>query len=387
MDINAVYKTLNDEQEQALFRMLEHVVGQRKSTAIVARAPGGTGKTYVARFLVNLLSRYGCLGTMCSFTGKAAGQLAKSGLPARTCHSLLYRPILDSKGNLTGWGRRTMDEIHHEIGSFIIVDEASMIPKKMHEELMAIRRPIIYLGDYDQLPPVDDTDVEFNVMTSTIGEVITLQKIERFAEDSGIAFICSRLREQNSIPRVKKPGLSVVPKATVDQLQFHKNNRFDVVLCGTNKKRKSMNNIIRNARGYKEEFAEQGEQIICLRNDVIEDVQVWNGEMFEVISSAPHEEPGYITLELKSMDYSNKKLIVHTTEESWTTEKSEKTSSRLECNLGLFAFGYCISVHKSQGSTFGNVLFYDQDVSFFLDQRRFRYTACSRASDSLTIAI
>ena len=54
--------------------------------------------------------------------------------------------------------------------------------------------------------------------------------------------------------------------------------------------------------------------------------------------------------------------------------------------LDKFDLGSCVSVWKSQGSEYKNLLFYDENVSYFVDRTKFRYTAVTRAKEKITIA-
>lgn len=381
------YRDLSEEQTAAFMGILQCVVNKSQSAisaeerSVVLRAPAGTGKTYVARHIAEFLSRSGLTATNVAFTGRAASQLTKNGLPARTCHSLLFKAILDHNGDLLRWEEKTKNEILQDCGDVICCDEGSMIPLSMHKQMTAIGKPIIYLGDYDQLPPVDDQGTEFNVMVNFSAPVFSLVTSRRFDDDSGIGFICAKLRQENSLPRMVKQGLSSVPKSKVFTKSYHEKNQFDVIVCGTNKTRKKLNDLVRNARGYYGETPEVGELVVCLKNDVINNTKINNGEVFRV-DNIINGDP-FCTYYLTSIDEDNKSVIVRVQNETWQTEKVEFKRNEKFCTFG---YAYALSCHKVQGSSFKSVLFVDEDVSYFLDQRRYRYTGCSRAMDKLVVA-
>ena len=50
-----------------------------------------------------------------------------------------------------------------------------------------------------------------------------------------------------------------------------------------------------------------------------------------------------------------------------------------------FVNGYAATVFKCQGSEFDMPLYYDEDVSWFVDQRKFRYTGITRAKQKLVL--
>ena len=382
-----IYSDLSEEQTNAFIGILNSVINRANGAmlpeqrSVLLKAPAGTGKTYVARHVAKFLDRAGMSVSCVAFSGRAASQLSKSGLPARTCHSLLYKPVLNEDGDLIRWEVKTKQEVLAEAGDVLICDEGSMIPLKMHKELIALGIPLIYLGDYDQLPPVDEDDANFNVMENFNVPTFSLVENRRFDETSGIGHICSRLRQENTLPRIVMHGLKCTPKTKVFNVQYHRENDFDVIVCGTNKTRKRLNEIVRSARGFSSETPDVGEYVVCLKNDIIAEKRINNGEVFVVENVITGDTYG--TYYLTSIDNAGKHVIVRVQNHTWVDEKVEFKRDEKFCSFG---FAYALSCHKVQGSSFKRVLFIDEDVSFFLDQRRYRYTGVSRAMEHLTIA-
>ena len=377
---------LEGEQLTAFNRIVEFLVNDfsRTSNTLVFSAEGGCGKTYVLRKVVKFLTDSMYHVSVVAFTGRAASQLEDDGISAQTCHSLLYKPKFDTRGVLVGWEKKETREILEVCRNGIIVDESSMIPKDMHEIFVSLGVPIVYTGDDEQLPPVDPNDKDFNAMTvlPSSGGIVRLTENRRFDANNGIGFITKHLRTNNSIPRVKKDCLSFVRKSEVLTEAFHRTNRYDVVVCGTNKIRKKLNNHIRSARGYNDLIPDIGERIVCLRNmATVDGVKVNNGELFIVKAVFPGEVMSRFIVESEK----GVSASVNVLNDTWIDEEAPMTSGNV--NLFVFGYGYALSCHKCQGSTFGSVLFVDEDVSYFLDQKKFRYTGCSRAAKSLTIAI
>jgi superfamily I DNA/RNA helicase len=52
-----------------------------------------------------------------------------------------------------------------------------------------------------------------------------------------------------------------------------------------------------------------------------------------------------------------------------------------------FDFGYCLTVHKAQGSEWGNVLLFEESSGYWDDdyRRKWMYTAVTRSNDRLLI--
>lgn len=377
---------LHEEQKQAFDIALRHLINQDfYSKYMILNGAGGSGKSYVINTMTSMLDKDALnpKGTVLAFTGRACTQLNKDGINARTCHSLLFEPIVDADGNLIKFEKRPTKDILDNAGSFLIVDEASMIPKDIFEALDGLGLPILFVGDNSQLPPVDRTNPDFSVMESLDCPVLTLVENHRQTKDSGIERLCSHLREEDSIKKIRAPDLRYIPKSKITK-EFFENNEFDVVACGTNKMRKKVNALIRAAKGFDPSvLPQEGEQVVCTKNTMIAEKRISNGEIF-VVDGAIYGD-SISKYFMKSVD-TGEVHIVNVLNTCWEDEYSSRTASDGR-PLGSFAYGYCLSVHKCQGSTIENVLFIDENVRFFLNQQRFRYTAVSRASKKLTIAI
>lgn len=376
---------LEGEQLDAYTRIIDYLRGDRDSNVLIFTAPGGTGKTFVLRKVVTSPELACKRLAVVAFTGRAASQLSDDGISAMTCHALLYTPKLNEHGELVGWVKRDDKEIMEICGDGLIVDEASMIPYSMHEIFIGLNVPIIYAGDIAQLPPVDPDGGDFNAMSTleSDGGILTLTKNYRFDENNGIGFMANHLRENDTIPRVKKTALFYTRKSAVYTEQFHADHQYDIVICGMNKTRKRINSVIRRARGYSNVMPEIGETVVCLRNSLSSDgSSISNGELFVVDGVIPGRDLSVWMLTGER----GGRFVVKVPNETWETELMPDRYKK-SAGISIFTYGYCVSCHKSQGSTFDDVLFVDEDVSFFLDRQKFRYTAVSRAAKNLTLAI
>lgn len=372
------------DDQQAIVDHIHHFFTASGKRASRLRANAGTGKTTVLGEAVKVLEADGFRACVVAPTGRAASQLRLRGIQASTFHSVMYRPELDKEGNLLDWVKKSNDEIASEIDGFIC-DEGSMIQRRIYQDLMSIGKPVFIAGDHNQLPPVDPTDDSgFNLMELLPSEFdggdVTLTVNRRTDESAiGIYTVINTLLEEDRIPRVKQNGLEYSPRSKVFDTGFHREREFDVVLCGTNKTRKRLNDIIRASRGFREPTPEVGEKVICLSNSVFGNTPISNGELFNIT--------GILDLGANVKQYSLEgengvQVSVPVHDETWETEKPPKWGK----GMGVFTFGNALSVHKSQGSTFKDVLFVDEDVSFFLNRQKFRYTACTRAAQNLMIA-
>ncbi|MBU1306438.1 MAG: ATP-binding domain-containing protein, partial [Alphaproteobacteria bacterium] len=50
-----------------------------------------------------------------------------------------------------------------------------------------------------------------------------------------------------------------------------------------------------------------------------------------------------------------------------------------------FTFGYCLTVHKAQGSQWDNVYLFDESFVFREERARWLYTGITRAAEKITV--
>ena len=124
--------------------------------------------------------------------------VVKPGDSISTIHSYMYTPELDAKGNIIGWRFKSMakkgdwpEQDEAPYADLFIVDEASMLPAELYNDLLEYGVPILGVGDHGQLPPikssfnlVQDPDVRL--------EEIHRQARERAAERASRRCWCSQ---------------------------------------------------------------------------------------------------------------------------------------------------------------------------------------------------
>ena len=52
-----------------------------------------------------------------------------------------------------------------------------------------------------------------------------------------------------------------------------------------------------------------------------------------------------------------------------------------------FTFGYCLTVHKAQGSQWDDVYLFDESFVFRDERRRWLYTGVTRAAEKITVVM
>jgi len=377
----------------------------------------GTGKTTLLGFLAAALREtraYIRIGFI-TYTGKASVVLGSKlhdmneGDFVGTIHSLIYYPLTDEKtGKVEGWYRKDSLDV-----DFIFVDEASMVGKEIWADLLEYRVPIIAIGDHGQLPPVGNTD--FNLMAEP---EFMLTEIHRQALESPIIQLSMVAREEGWIdygiyghgvaklhwtdPRCKKV------------IQAYDKESDLIALCGMNRTRVQINKMIRKNYGLSG-IPKVGEKLICLKNN--KNIGVMNGQIGKLVNISNVGKKFY-DLQMRmdglkfdlflyclkgafgkpfSQDAYNESNMLETKLELGDDLEKMYRADNPEYYMGLdekrkmwvdlFDFGYCVSVHKSQGSEWGRVIMFDERNSHQSDDdyTRWLYTGITRAKEKLII--
>lgn len=376
---------LYKDQAEVMYKSLKHFTHD-DDQIITLGASAGVGKTFTVRNIIKCATANGITLSAGAFTGRACQQLNTSGIDANTLHSILLNPVIDDAGNLLRWEDKPEKDIKEYIQDGIILDEASFIPLDMYLKFMDLGVKIMNCGDFMQLPSISSDSsgesIEFNAMLDTTDKVITLTKNRRFDEQSGIGRMATHLRNHNTIPRITADDISYVTKNTVYGEMFHRAHQYDIVVCGYNNTRHTLNALIRNARGFYSDIPEVGEQIMCMRNTVINNSKINNGEIYTIEWVTEKGDYSSFNILSECGKYRHKVDIMNA---KWFNESAPNRERKVPfCDFG---FGYTSTVHKAQGSTFGRVLMIDDDVSKFVDRQKWRYTGTTRAADHLTIAV
>ena len=363
----------------------------------------GTGKTTLIAELRRLLPKNACVA-FCCFTGKAtsvllsklkAAKCLKSRDSCSTIHSLIYDPVIDKRtGKVKGW--KLKDNMPY---NFIIMDEASMVNEELFADLSSYGIPILGVGDHGQLPPVSGS---LNLMADPD---IKLEKIHRQAEGNPIIKVSMAARLDGHIPYGSLGG-SVAKVAhkhdlIYDFLKHSKGFKNTILLCGFNSTRVDINKKLRAMMSRTSKDPQPGDRVVCLRNNK-ESVEcpIYNGILGTVIAAGKlhthyeaevdidGEEDRYFGpisftgFNNDKPDFEEKpvmRLVPDPNDSSALVKKKQR--------LDIFDFGYCLSVHKSQGSEWNRVMLFEQPCRYWSgpDWNRWLYTAVTRAKEQLLI--
>jgi exodeoxyribonuclease-5 len=351
---------------------------------------------------------------------KTTTEVESDGHYCGTIHSLLYTPKIDSEtGELVGWEKRGY--VDHGL---IVVDEASMVPREIYDDLEALGLPILAVGDHGQLAPVQGRD--FNLMGAPD---LRLERIHRQAEGNPVIQLSAEVRRTGRIDPgfADEKHIKIVPSwKDVGQtlkdifLRPPEDHRQTLevldtaVLCYTNKTRMKINRTARQLRFGQGVSADPmlGDVVVCLRN--LHDLGIYNGfrgfytSCPDVVSehwywikkkqlrttSGPHWIYGEIEFpqedRLLTGTVSRYHFMRYYPIRQFDDLEEFCFFPRSWPEVGpLFDFGYGLTVHKAQGSQFSEVVLIYERPGPVSDEnfRRWLYTAVTRASGRLTIAL
>jgi exodeoxyribonuclease V len=259
----------------------------------------------------------------------------------------------------------------------IILDECSMIDKAMADDLRSFNTPILVMGDPGQLPPVNGEGSFTNRQPDFF-----LDEIHRQAADSPIIELATMARQGIALPvGYSKNGVKVVnlTNAAVDE---HLHNPDTQVLCGLNRIRWAVTQIMRRELGFGGDLPLPGEKILCVKNNKKEGLFNGSCGILDKLDIAPD---GAWRISGLVEDRHQKNL--RTDPFMFRQHFDEGASQR---NYGLkcpneFDWGYVWSVHKAQGSGWPHVTLIDNSGSFRENKWKHLYTGITRAESGLTV--
>lgn len=317
----------------------------------------------------------------CAYTGKAASVLLQKSLPAQTLHSLIYHcEVVEGERIFI---LKDPDELEADL---VVVDEASMVPDDMREDLESLGIAILYTGDHGQLPPVKG---EGNVM---VNPVFKLETVHRQALESGIIKIATDVRQRKPLRCGVYGARKDVVVKRVKELENDTELllKADMVVCYKNTTRDDLNVKIRSHKGYKSQYPTIGEKLICVQNN--KKTGMYNGLVLLV--KAVKKEGSYLLMDLvdeTGKEYLNIRGATNYFEydDDGNRHPHPKQKNGSSDKLDLFEFAYAITGHKSQGSQWDNLVVIEERMfRQKMDIRiRWKYTTITRAAKQLTFYI
>lgn len=395
------------DQERALKRIDEWIkAGDSPRFSLGGYA--GTGKTTLAR---HIAENHGGDVRFAAFTGKAASVLRAKGCPgATTIHKLIYQAKGDSnqsvveqlqglitaeaekkdpdKAALQTWKndlRKALEdsdamfsrkeEAEISEADLVIIDESSMVDRRMGKDLESFGTPILYLGDPGQLLPVKGkshlgaNDYDF-----------VLEQIHRQAEGSAIIWLATQVRMGRGIEFGSHgDGLvKLLPKSSWDMQEVVDAGQ---VLTGTNTARHRITRSMRKFIGFEQMYPLANDKLVIRKND--HEKEILNGVTCRAIQEGILRN-GLLRLDI---EYDGHVLHEQLCCPGYFQENYEdRTSFRKGDGLTHVDYGYCITGHKAQGSQWNHVVIADDKmrVGDREARKRWLYTTITRAEERLT---
>lgn len=329
----------------------------------------GTGKSTLARHLAGDLKSV----KYAAFTGKAALVMRKRGCKgASTIHSLIYSMVSDSEGE----PQFRLDAESAAIDAdLIVIDEVSMVDEALGQDLLSFGTKVLVLGDPFQLPPVQGT----GFFTEATPDFM-LTEIHRQAEDNPIVRLSLDIREGKKLDYGSYGESKVISRADVDQEEVL---AFDQVLVGRNKTRLDYNNRLRELLELPHGEPTIGDRVVCLRNNPRK--KLLNGQIW-IVTDAKRKNAGKLELALAAEDVGGAMQEVKVkTHKDFFLGGEDKMAWPVRRQYDEFTFGYCLTVHKAQGSQWDSVYLFDESFVFREDAARWLYTGVTRASEKITV--
>lgn len=390
---------LTDKQQKGLDIAVNRYLNKEKYTIISGYA--GTGKSTLIKFIIAALPDIDENDVVfTSFTGKATEVLSKKG-NKNTCtlHKLLYKSVPRPDGTFF---RMPVETIPYKI---VVVDEISMVPKTLINQLAKYDIYVLGLGDPFQLPPIDKNEDNHLLEYPHV----FLDEIMRQAADSEIIQLTMKIRNGEKITPFKGKEVQVLSKNEINTGMFI---WADQILVATNAMRNQINTEMRTLLG-REGGPQDGDKIICCRN-YWDDMGTEGGFLVNgTIGYLKDIYPSFVPIP-SFTGYKNSSVdvicgnIVTDTEEEFHNLKMDKLmithgekslDSKTQYILGRnpkyqhlipyeFLYGYAITCHKAQGSEWGKVLVIEEKFPFNKEEHaRWLYTACTRASEKLVLIL
>ena len=329
----------------------------------------GTGKTTLARAIAE-----GVDGRVqfAAFTGKAALVMRGKGcVNAQTIHSLIYRPR-DSGAETPTF--ELYDDSPASRAKLIVIDECSMVDAELGRDLLTFGKPILVLGDPAQLPPIQGggffTEAEPDAM---------LTEVHRQAEDDPIVRISMQARAGERLTLGTFGESQVVRR---DELDPARVINADQVLVGRNATRRSYNVRMRERRGFTEPMPIAGDKLVCLRNN--RKKGLFNGGLW-IVKERKSRKTGALRLRLASDEETGGRDVKVSVRPECFSGEIETLEWMLRKRHDEFDFGYVLTVHKSQGSQWDDVVLFDESFAFPEHRARWLYTGITRAAKRLTV--
>jgi len=359
----------------------EAVITALTSGISVITGGAGVGKTLIIKEIVNIIKADGKRVCLIAPTGKASQRMKElTGEEAYTIHRRLgLNPYENNDKELV--------EINEDL---VIIDESSMIDANVFYKLISNineNTRILFVGDYNQLPPVG-VGLLFRELINS-GKINTIRLTETFRQgkDSSIYINSKKIIEgkndfkyDKDFEIIKTNSLVDIEKQTLKTINRLIEEGYDLddiqVLTPVRESSIGSKNINckiqdeKNKRVFGKKQTETtdengerqilrtGDRVIQIKNNY--DLKVFNGDIGKITK---------ISDELITVQYNH----------------LEEEVSYDSSNWNEIELAYALTIHKSQGSEFKVVIILLHSVNKHMNSRNLLYTAITRAKEKVII--
>ena len=340
----------------------------------------GTGKTTIIKGILSVLKRAGCKVLLAAPTGRAARRLeAAAGEKAQTVHRML-------EYNVSGtFGKNAEDLLEAQA---VIVDEASMLDIALFYHLLEalpLGCRLVLAGDVDQLPSVGPGSVLKDIIQSGKMPVVRLREIFRQAEISPIVRNAHRINRGMMPECVSDSDFSMMEfeeeeKAAAYITNFYadktRDGRWQALqvlspmhkgACGVRNLNSLLQMRVNPPSPEKNEILRPdgtvlrlGDKVMQIRNNYEKDV--YNGDIGQIVNIKEKEVTVWYP------DRQDDEYVCY----------SESEYDELQ-------LAYAMSVHKSQGSEYSQIVLALMPGHYIMLQRNLLYTAVTRAREKVVL--
>ena len=399
----------------------------------------GSGKSTILPYIIDACGLNQSQVAFCAPTGKAAKVMTSKlgGEVASTVHSLIYTPramktdqLLQQvqqlastlegairDGNLTDREMETLilqldvakkelnrsfdqpDDLRFTLNMdsrvvrsrLIVCDESSMINEEMAADIKMFGVPVLALGDSAQIQPIEGSRGLLRDAPDFF-----LSEIHRQALENPIIAVATMAREGKRIKLGTYGDTVRVIEYKDDDVTTNTDSNA-MILVGTNRKRWKLIKRIRKAFDCLAPYPMEGEPLIVCKNFRRNDALLYtNGEFVTCLEDHSHMTEGqaYFTIRFED-EHGNaqRELAYQGLFESHKFKHPNKTTAPKEAayksrmkHLNV-DWGLAITVHKSQGSQWDEVVVHDESAVFRDQANNHLYTAITRAVEKLTIVL
>ena len=372
--------SLTDEQRSAVAKACKWKV-------ISLSGGAGTGKTTVLNAVLSVLEAVSLHTPVyqVALSGRASQRMSEAtGRPAST----IAKFCIDMKNTA---GDKRPDHC------IVVIDEASMVDLfSMHNLLqyLPLATRFIFVGDVDQLPPVGGGLIFHSLMKSDFPSV-TLTAVKRQGEQSGIHQFATAVRNENEGIRIDQFSDesdcrlfgSIAPEQIQELFGGLNHKQTNIILTATQNGAagvKNLNTVMQKAKGF------DRQSVFIDTGDGVYDYVSASGSKLYL------NDPILITKNDYNIGIRNGDLgIIETIFEDQDLEAENQVFGVLNIDgreidlthdvLDKMELGYAITIHKSQGSQWRNViLVLDEQAHRMLD-KTLLYTGATRAEKNLII--